>query len=89
MVANMEPLAKVIKAPGHALRTAVGEVSLVLRLLLAGAFILAMFWWSVYLLPTGVAQARRKKNTTAIFNLVLGWTFFGWVIALVWASKHD
>lgn len=87
----MEPLAKAIKAPGHVLRTAVGEVSLVLRLLLAGAFILAMFWWSVYLLPTGVAQARRKKNTAAIFifNISLGWTFIGWVIALAWATKHE
>jgi hypothetical protein len=39
----------------------------------------------VYFLPTIVAG--RHPNSSAIFvlNLLLGWTFVGWVIALVWA----
>ena len=42
-------------------------------------------------LPTIVALLRRKHNTVAIFlvNLLLGWTFIGWVVALVWASSGD
>jgi uncharacterized membrane protein YhaH (DUF805 family) len=43
-----------------------------------------------YFLPWFVAQARRHHNTLAIFmlDLFLGWTFLGWVIALVWASTR-
>jgi hypothetical protein len=39
----------------------------------------------VYLVPSIVG--RRKRNAVAIFvlNLLLGWTFLGWVLALVWA----
>ena len=39
----------------------------------------------IYFLPTVVAF--HKKNCAAIFtlNLFLGWTFLGWVGALVWA----
>lgn len=43
----------------------------------------------VYFLPSIIG--RRKVNSMAIFtlNLFLGWTFFGWVIALVWACTQD
>ena len=42
-----------------------------------------------YFLPFIIALARKHVDSTAIFvlNLFLGWTFFGWVIALVWAVK--
>jgi hypothetical protein len=38
-------------------------------------------------LPTIIAAVRRAKNLLAIFlvNLLTGWTFIGWVIALVWS----
>jgi Superinfection immunity protein len=41
----------------------------------------------IYLLPAAVAQVRRHHQTTAIvgLNLLLGWTFIGWAVALVWA----
>ncbi len=44
-----------------------------------------------YFFPSIVAAARRKKNLGAIFalNLLLGWTFIAWVIALVWSLTHD
>lgn len=40
-----------------------------------------------YFLPGIVASQRRHKNRGAIFalTLFLGWTFLGWVIALIWA----
>lgn len=42
----------------------------------------------LYFIPGFVATARNHPNQTAIviLNIVAGWTFLGWVIALVWAS---
>lgn len=44
-----------------------------------------------YFLPAIIAVARRKRNWGAIFalNLLAGWTFLGWIAALVWALTHD
>jgi Superinfection immunity protein len=41
----------------------------------------------VYFSPMCVAYYRGHPNAMAIFalNLLLGWTFIGWVVALVWA----
>jgi hypothetical protein len=41
----------------------------------------------VYLIPSMVAAWRRHHNALAIvaLNLLLGWTFIGWAVALVWA----
>jgi hypothetical protein len=41
----------------------------------------------LYFLPSIVAGFRGHQNTGAIIalNLFLGWTFLGWVVALVWA----
>jgi Superinfection immunity protein len=49
------------------------------------------FGFVLYFLPSIVALARSKRDTTAIIalNLFLGWTAIGWVIALVWALKTD
>jgi len=40
-----------------------------------------------YLLPWAIAATRGKSNSGAIgvLNLLLGWTFIGWVAALVMA----
>ena len=45
----------------------------------------------VYFLPTIIASTNHKKNAKAIYtlNLLLGWTFLGWVVAAVWASMKD
>lgn len=42
----------------------------------------------IYFIPLTVARRRRHPNTVAIgiLNLFLGWTFLGWVAALVWAN---
>ncbi len=44
----------------------------------------------IYFLPTIIAIARRRDNILAIFllNFFLGWTFIGWVVALVWSIKN-
>lgn len=45
----------------------------------------------IYFFPAWVARDRRKANLGAIFalNLLTGWTFIGWVVALVWALTND
>lgn len=44
-----------------------------------------------YFLPSFIAYTRKKQNGWAIFilNFFLGWTFIGWVVALVWAFTND
>lgn len=44
-----------------------------------------------YLLPAFVAYGRNHNNANAILvlDLLLGWTFFGWVAALVWALTDN
>jgi Superinfection immunity protein len=52
-------------------------------LLVALAFVLA----AVYFVPAIIAVRRRCRRDAAIFvfNLLLGWTVFGWFAALNWA----
>lgn len=53
-----------------------------LLLIILGAF--------VYFLPSLIAHKRDKRNKTAItlLNVLLGWTFLGWVVSLVWAVSE-
>ena len=46
--------------------------------------IVAMY---LYFLPSFMAHGRYHPNENSIFvlNLFLGWTFLGWVAALIWA----
>jgi len=49
------------------------------------------FGFVMYFLPSILAFARNKRDTTGIvlLNFFLGWTMIGWVVALVWAVKTD
>ena len=42
---------------------------------------------ALYLLPTIIVLARRKKNVLGpiLVNVLLGWTVIGWIVALIWA----
>ncbi|QEL12806.1 superinfection immunity protein [Kushneria phosphatilytica] len=46
---------------------------------------------AIYFIPTIVASRKDHKNSGAIavLNLLTGWTFIGWVVALVWASTDS
>ena len=46
---------------------------------------------AIYLLPTIVAWNRNHKNMVPVFllNLLLGWTFLGWVAAIIWAFSAN
>jgi len=52
---------------------------------------LIVFVSALYFLPTIVAALRKKRNLPAIavLNIFLGWTFIGWVAALVWSVMRD
>lgn len=45
----------------------------------------------IYFTPLAIAYIRRHKNKTAIIilNTLLGWTFFGWLAALLWSLNSD
>lgn len=55
------------------------------------AWILIIFALIFYFAPAIQANHRRHKNRAAIFmlNLFLGWTFLGWVVAIVWAYTSN
>lgn len=43
----------------------------------------------IYFIPSLIAYRKNHANINQIFilNLLLGWIFIGWVIALIWAYK--
>lgn len=52
-------------------------------------FILLAIAFIAYFLPTFIASRRDHPNGTSIFllNLFLGWTFIGWLAALIWSAS--
>ena len=57
----------------------------VLLLLLVGGLLSI----ALYVLPFGIGLVRRVPNLTSLFvvNVLLGWTFVGWVVALAMAVR--
>lgn len=55
---------------------------------LAG-FALLMVAFVAYFLPAFIASHRKHPNAAPIFliDLLLGWTFIGWLVALIWAAS--
>lgn len=51
------------------------------------AFVLLIVVFAAYFLPTFISAKRNHPNGTGIFllNLFLGWTFIGWLAALIWS----
>jgi hypothetical protein len=44
---------------------------------------------AAYFFPTYVAKTHRNRGAIFVLNLLLGWTFLGWVVALVWACTQS
>jgi len=46
---------------------------------------------ALYFLPSIVADKRKRHDllTLALFNACLGWTVFGWLLALYWALQPN
>jgi hypothetical protein len=44
---------------------------------------------ALYLLPSIVGWNKRSSGAIIALNLLLGWTFIGWVVALIWSLTAD
>ena len=57
---------------------------------LLGVFV-AMVFIFLYFLPGTIAVARSHKHTAAVIlvNVLFGWTFLGWAIALIWSCMNQ
>ena len=46
---------------------------------------------AIYFVPTIVAIVRHARNVIGIvlLNIFGGWTFVGWIIALVWSFRDE
>lgn len=53
----------------------------------AGGFVLIGLLVGLYFFPLLIAAGRDHHQTSAIavLNILLGWTFLGWVAALIWS----
>jgi hypothetical protein len=51
----------------------------------------SIFGLALYCLPIIIAAIRHSKNLVGIIlvNILAGWTFVGWIIALIWAIKGE
>lgn len=60
----------------------VSDLTITIILVMLGVLAFGLYFW-----PTLIARQRNHPNTAAILalNLLLGWTFVGWVLALVWS----
>ncbi len=69
--------------PENTTSTNAGQLVSSLLFLAMGVFL--------YFLPTIVAVSRKHQNAAAIamLNILLGWTFLGWVVAIVWAFTES
>lgn len=56
-----------------------------------GTLVIALAATLFYFIPSFAAANVQHKNLTAIvlLNFLLGWTFIGWAIALIWAVKKE
>jgi cytochrome c biogenesis protein CcdA len=54
------------------------------------AFVFVIFIAAIYFIPSIVAISRDhpSKGAVIILNILLGWTFIGWVVAIVWSFTN-
>jgi hypothetical protein len=90
-------LDELLKAPGCASKTLGGDPRLdaeeeeLATMENVGGVLALLVVLSLYFLPAIAAHKRRHRNAEAItvLNVLLGWTFLGWIIALVWAHTDN
>ena len=75
--------------PRRRRRSDSGQITAWVGVVGLGVVVFSVF--SLYFIPTIIAVARGHRQILAIgmLNTLVGWTFVGWVIALVWACTRD
>ena len=53
------------------------------------AFIILIIFSLIYFIPAIFAYKKKHFSGIFVLNLFLGWTFFFWVISLVWAVSDE
>jgi len=48
-----------------------------------------VFLFLLYFLPAIIGRDKRDATGILLFNLFLGWTGIGWIIALIWAITAE
>lgn len=43
----------------------------------------------LYFLPSIIGYKHRNANSICLLNFFLGWTFIGWIVALIWAVSAE
>jgi hypothetical protein len=57
-----------------------------------GVFLFVLFCvlgFALYFLPSFIGWNKRSSGAIIALNILLGWTFIGWVVALVWSLTAD
>jgi hypothetical protein len=57
--------------------------------LMAINLVLWIAGFCIYFYPSLVAKDKKNAQAILVLNFFLGWTFIGWVAALVWANTKD
>lgn len=87
------------KQPGNGLVYTIGALSFLVAAIFAktplgvqlggfgGLIIVTILALTVYLLPALLAYGRihRQRHAILILNIVFGWSFLGWIVALIWS----
>lgn len=47
--------------------------------------LLSVLGFGLYFLPSFIGWNKRSSGAIIALNILLGWTFIGWVVALVWS----
>lgn len=65
------------------------EISIMFGIILA-SMVFGIFYVYFYFLPYLVANKKNHTQKRAIYilNVLLGWTFLGWIISLIWACTE-
>jgi len=77
---------------GSIVVSALGGVGIVRFVFALWAMIvLISVFLAIYFVPTIIAKKRRHPNfmAIAVVNLLLGWSFIFWVVALVWSLRVE
>lgn len=50
-----------------------------------GSFFFGVLVFAFYFIPSFIGWNHKNQGAIVAINIFLGWTFVGWVVALVWA----